>query len=46
MLCLVRVGVPQVAWAVWYLDKPQWRAVMCERTKSETMDHFRTCKVY
>ena len=27
LLCLVRVGVPQVCWAVRYLDKPHWRAV-------------------
>ena len=28
MLCLVRVGVPRVLWAVRYLDKPLWRAVL------------------
>ena len=27
LLCLVRIGVPQVSCAVRYLDKPQWRAV-------------------
>ena len=27
LLCLVRVGVLRVSWAVRYLDKPQWRAV-------------------
>ena len=27
LLCLVRVVVPRVSWAVRYLDKPQWRAV-------------------
>ena len=27
LLCLVRVGVPQVSWSVRYLDKPRWRAV-------------------
>ena len=26
--CCVRAGVSQVSWAVRYLDKPQWRAVM------------------
>ena len=26
-MCLVRVGVPRVSWAVRYLDKLQWRAV-------------------
>ena len=25
--CMVRVGVPQMSWAVRYLDKLQWRAV-------------------
>ena len=28
LLCSVRVGVPRVSWAVRYLDKIQWRAVM------------------
>ena len=27
LLCLVRVGVPWVSWAVRYLDKLRWRAV-------------------
>ena len=27
LLCLVRVDVPRVSWAVRYLDKLQWRAV-------------------
>ena len=29
-LCLVRVGVPWVSWAVRYLDKPWWKAVLPE----------------
>ena len=30
LLCLVRVGVPQVSWAVRYLDKLLWRAIKGE----------------
>ena len=33
LLCLVRVGVPRVSWAVRYLDKPQWRAVIVKMTQ-------------
>ena len=29
LLCMVRVGVPRVSWAVRYLDKLQWRAMIC-----------------
>ena len=28
LLCLFRVGVPQVSWAVRYFDKLQWRALL------------------
>ena len=35
MLCLVRVGGPQVSWEARYLDKPRWRAVKSDSGKKD-----------
>ena len=45
LLCLVRVGVTWVSWAVRYLDKPWWRAEGPSWVNSEKLFKNSVCRI-